>query len=45
MHTHDYKFWGVVAAIAALAAVAGYVFLLLDDLRYRYRRARLWWGR
>jgi hypothetical protein len=42
--SNRYKLLGVLAAVAAVAS-AGFVFFVVDDLRHRYRRAKLWWGR
>jgi hypothetical protein len=43
MHSHHYKLWGSLAAVVAVAS-AGFMVVLIDEIKHRYRRARVWWG-
>ena len=43
MHSHHYKLWGALMAVVALAS-AGFMVVLIDEIKQRYRRARAWWG-
>jgi hypothetical protein len=43
MHSHHYKLWGSLAAVTALAS-AGFMVVLIDEIKHRYRRAKVWMG-
>jgi hypothetical protein len=42
-HSHHYMVWGALTAVTGLAS-AGFVVILMDEVRHRLRRARAWWG-
>jgi hypothetical protein len=39
---HHYLVWVALTAATGLAS-AGFVLVLIDELRHRLRRARAWW--
>ena len=42
-HSHHYTVWAALTAVTGLAS-AGFVLVLMDELRHRLRRAKAWWG-
>jgi len=42
-HSHHYTVWAALTAVTGLAS-AGFVLVLVDELRHRLRRAKAWWG-